>query len=350
VGILLAADAFLWMKPGQFIGNDFLGFIGISMLLLEWIRRSSRSLNLALGLTAMTVLSRFIAGPVLRPWLAGYSSWRWLGFLVGANNLAGFSYPPSPWLAYPALGYVLGRLAALRRDLVSTKSRAIVHCLLIVTVTSTALTLALTLLGANLFRYGSVSSGFFLASLAALSLSLLMVTCVCRMDLPGWLVSRCSLSGIRSLAIVPLHYLYRAAALLLIGPIDSFQSYFAFTLIGIVVCFASSAVVPMWTAQLHTRQSVQTAWIVTGFAATIAAWLLWNGIIASPLDWFLRSPIQLAFCILLGLSLSNAPRRSATEPSSAVRAVAESLACADFPNAASAAMDVARNEQSSEKG
>ena len=32
VGILLLADALMWMKPGTYVGNDFLGFIGLSML------------------------------------------------------------------------------------------------------------------------------------------------------------------------------------------------------------------------------------------------------------------------------------------------------------------------------
>jgi hypothetical protein len=326
VGILLAADAFLWMKPGQFIGNDFLGFIGISMLLLEWIRRSSRSLDLALGLVGLTVLSRFIVGPMLRHWLAGSSSLQWLGFLLGANSLPRFSYPPCPWLAYPALGYVFGRLAALHRDLMSSRSTAIALCLLAVCAASAVMTLALTLLGANLFRFGSVSSGFFMASLSALSLSLLLITSVCRMNLPDWLLRLCSLSGIRSLAIVPLHYWYRAAVLLLMGPIESIGSYAAVVLVGVIVCFASSSAVPMITALLRTPERIRKAWIMTGFAAAVAAWALWNGMIRSPIDWFLRSPIQLAFCILLGVSRPNAPRRNTSEPSSTARPVAEHAA------------------------
>src|SRR5206468_3281203 len=105
VGILLLADALMWLEPGKYIGGDFLGFIGISMLLLEFLRRCPSSLEAATGLGLLLILVRFGLGPSVRTSIGPRSSSSPLGFLIGINSMETFSYPVSPWLSYPLFGY-----------------------------------------------------------------------------------------------------------------------------------------------------------------------------------------------------------------------------------------------------
>ena len=120
VGILLLADALMWMKPGIHVGNDFLGFIGISMLLLEWIRRGKRGPAIAAGLGLLLVVVRFGLGPMFRPPLGSGSASSPLGFLIGIHGMKSFSFPPCPWLSYPLFGYVMGRSVALHREVLTS--------------------------------------------------------------------------------------------------------------------------------------------------------------------------------------------------------------------------------------
>lgn len=96
VAILLVADALLWLGRGIWIGLDFLGFIALSMLLLEPLRR--RRVGWIVPLVAVAVVAglRYGVTPIVMPnpgQPAGMLEW-----LTGVGSPPGFSYPILPWI------------------------------------------------------------------------------------------------------------------------------------------------------------------------------------------------------------------------------------------------------------
>jgi hypothetical protein len=208
VGTLLLADALMWMKPGTYVGNDFLGFIGFSMLLLEWIRRLPQNLAIAATIGVFSVLVRFGLGPVLRSPQGSESIASPLGFLIGIYGMEAFSFPPCPWLSYPMSGYVLGRAVALHREVLTSRWNTVLAVLFGFAAVMLLSTVALSVRGAVLFRYGTMSFAYYLGSLAVITICLALSLIVCRWRSVNPLIDFISLGGIRSLTIVPLHYLY----------------------------------------------------------------------------------------------------------------------------------------------
>jgi len=314
VAILLVADALLWLRPGRFLGNDFLGFIGLSMLLLEWIRRAPHSGELALSLALGVGAIRFGAGPLLRPFLDGQGGARWLGFLVGINNQEGFSYPPCPWLVYPFLGYALGRFTARRVEACRLRLVLLIGVLVACALLSTLFSLATTAQGRVIFRYSTMSLGFFWASLAMLSISLAIALVLCRIGSIAGLVDWISLSGVRSLAIVPLHYALCNGLVAWKGPVTSLTDYAWTTLCVTSLSFAGSNAVPVVAAALRSPVREKIAWII------IPAWTLAGGMVivfgslGSGVDRIIRVALQLALCVLLVLPRTSASRVSLRPP------------------------------------
>ena len=161
-----------------------------------------------------------------------------------------FSFPPCPWLSYPLFGYVLGRTAALHREVLTSRWTTVLAVLFGFSTVTVMSALALTARGSVLFRYGTMSIGYYLASLAVLAICLAVSLIVCRWRAVKPLIDLVSLGGIRSLAIVPLHYLYIDAIHVLHGPVMSLQEYLALTLLGVFVCFVVSAAIPWLGSKL----------------------------------------------------------------------------------------------------
>jgi uncharacterized membrane protein len=92
-GLLILADQFMFWKNGTPWGLDFLGFIGLSSVLVTAVARSKRAVGLCCGLIAALVLIRFGAGPPLRDHfnLSPLSAW-----LLGVAPLDNVSYPLTP--------------------------------------------------------------------------------------------------------------------------------------------------------------------------------------------------------------------------------------------------------------
>ena len=197
--LLLLADAALWLAPGRPIGMDFLGFIGLSTLVVEAIARCARPQSMALLACAAVLLLRVVGAPLLRhavgsgPWLFG----------LGDHGLAGFSYPPCPWLAYPLLGFAVGHAAQQHSTrLRSREPRVIAGCALL-GVALGAVCVAMALHGSLFFRWGTVSVAFTVLSLATVFASLAVAMGCTRQPR----VTRAlALPGTSSLVVVPVHY------------------------------------------------------------------------------------------------------------------------------------------------
>src|SRR4028119_1847434 len=108
VFILVLADLLMHWSAGKWLGLDFLGFIGLSSLVLEFIRRSKSPLTYCLvGLVAISLM-RFLVGPFIHSLGRSEEGGGILIWLLGTKDTPGVSYPLSPWLAYPFAGYLIG--------------------------------------------------------------------------------------------------------------------------------------------------------------------------------------------------------------------------------------------------
>lgn len=202
VAILLVADALLWVGIASPVGLDFLGFIGLSMLVLDPLRRARHALPLALfGIVAITA-ARYGVGEVVKSWpnAAG------LRLVLGVEAIDGISYPPLPWLAYPLTGFVLGALARNARAFVDRRFAVVVAGLLALALAGSAASMWLVHGGRQLHRWGYVSLAFYAASFVAIALTVALALVLGRYG--GRLARRLlELRGVASLALVPWHYL-----------------------------------------------------------------------------------------------------------------------------------------------
>ena len=173
------------------------------MLALELIRRLPQGGLVASVLGVSMVLTRFVGGPLLRPVLDGHEWGLWIGDVIGTGGH--FGYPLGPWLAFPMFGYVLGKLAASNRGPPARLAMA-PPGLAAVAVPFALACLMMVARGNGPFRYGTMNFAYLLASFGVLAISLSFVIWLARAPFfpaERWI----SLSGLRSFAVVPLHYL-----------------------------------------------------------------------------------------------------------------------------------------------
>ena len=197
-GLLIVADQFLWWKASRPYGLDFLGFIGVSSVLITAIAMVRRPVLLSALSIAAALLLRFGAGSWLqgRYLLTGMGAW-----IVGFPATADVSYPLSPWIVYPLLGFILGR--QYRAELQGFPRRMWV---MQTAVAAAALGCSCVLLyrQAVFFRWGTMSFAYFVLSIAVL---VVMLASAWRAAsyLPT-AAKALSLRGVASLAVVPIHY------------------------------------------------------------------------------------------------------------------------------------------------
>lgn len=197
--MLVAADQFMWWNDGKAYGLDFLAFIGLSTVLVTFIAYSKRSVWVASGLAAIALVLRFGLGWWLRNrlQLGGIGAW-----LIGTTPIANVSYPFSPWIVYPLLGFVFARCN--RRQLTDGGFRLPYGLLLAMAACGGICAGVLYSRHADFFRWGTVSLGYFALSIivlvAALTLAWMLPKALPR------LAAAVSLRGIQSLAVVPIHY------------------------------------------------------------------------------------------------------------------------------------------------
>ena len=195
VVLLLLADALLNWSTGTLLGLDFFGFAAVATATLFIVRRARRPVVLAVVLLALVLAARFGLASVARGRIGDDSL---LAFITGIAPVRHVSYPLGPWLAFPLLGFLLGRQwrqgAASQEAWIVGAAAAL--CL--------ALSALLAARGAPVFRWGSVSIAYFLCAIGIVATAW---SCADRAvaALPA-LAQRASLRGPASLLIVPLHY------------------------------------------------------------------------------------------------------------------------------------------------
>ncbi len=204
VGLLLLADVALWISPNRLLGMDFLGFIALSTLVVEGVQRTRRPALTASLLAAFVLGVRFALAPLLdlgEPMTSAQAVGR---FLLGDRSLAGFAYPPCPWLAYPLFGYLLGRVAQRHADTVRARRMPVAGALGLSGGLGLAICYVLAQRGMIFFRWGTLSVAYTLFGFCALVCGAAIVVALERAGRARALIA---LPGTSSLVVVPIHYL-----------------------------------------------------------------------------------------------------------------------------------------------
>lgn len=207
VSILFLADSLMHWNLGQWMGLDFLGFIGLSVLVLEFIRRSSVPITVCgIGIVAITAI-RFLLNPLLHKLIGaaqtGWWGWDWI---LGSPAVPGVSYPLSPWMIYPLLGFIVGAMAMRWHTTIMTRRDRVIITLLGMGILPLGASLILAWRQAEFFRWGTVSLAFFIASFVPIVLGLAWSMVIGAAPMLKRVQTALSLRGVASLATVPIHY------------------------------------------------------------------------------------------------------------------------------------------------
>jgi hypothetical protein len=300
VGILLIADL------------DFFMFIGMSMLILEFIRRMAHGAMIATGIGGSMILIRFIAGPLFRASIEQHAWKPWIGDLVGTGG--NFGYPLGPWLAFPMLGYAIGRISATNREAFQNWRR-LPEVLVGLAVPFAIGSLVLTARGFPPFRYGVMNASYFFASVAAISTSLALVIWLSRRPWLSIFCKRVSLNGLRSFAVVPLHYFLLALTKATLGVADRPWSFVAILVVILVLSFSTSALF-IRIAALLDHPFIRTLTLSVIFLETLIYYTTLRGVYNGLASIAILSVFQLSLCIVLSFRVKNGGRgRSQPAPS-----------------------------------
>lgn len=204
--ILILADLLMHWSDGRWLGLDFLGFIALSSLVMEFIRNSKSPLTYSIVGFVLISLLRYLLGPLIQSLGNEPQTWGILNWILGTKDTPGVSYPLSPWMAYPFVGYIIGVAAMRYRGFIETRRWRAISGLLMLGGLNSIAGLILLQRGASFFRWGTVGIGFYVVSFAVISISLAGVLAICGEPKLRVGQDALSLKGIASLAVVPIHY------------------------------------------------------------------------------------------------------------------------------------------------
>lgn len=229
--LLLVADQLAFWATGRAWGLDFLGFIGISSVCVAVVAGCRRPLMLGALLIAILVVLRYVVGPLFAPSFdhPGLGAW-----FIGTSAVRNVSYPVSPWLIYPLLGLILATHyvkgaqdpAAVRRWAWRALAASAVFFLL---------AFLLYLRGTVFYRWGVVSSGFFVMSFGVV-FALAAAAILMKTRWPAT-VRVLGLRGGASLAVVPIHMALIEVASSTAGP----HSLGAWVFTGVAACLVATS-------------------------------------------------------------------------------------------------------------
>lgn len=249
--ILILADLLIQWSQGRWIGLDFLGFIGLSSLVLELIRKSKKPLTFALiGIILISGL-RYLIGPILHNRGLDLIGGSLTGFILGTYTIPGISYPLSPWLVYPLIGYLIGVAAMRFRESFNQKRWLVISGLFILGIVITIASFILGSKGISFFRWGAVGLGFYVASYAIICFSMITVLALSySSQLQSW-QKALSLGGISSLAVVPIHYFLIYIVKHIGGELSNIFVYFSLLIVVIIITFISAKYVENFSSKIR---------------------------------------------------------------------------------------------------
>lgn len=298
VAVLVLADQLMAWSGGRWLGLDFLGFIGLSSLVLEFVRRSKSPIAYSIAGFITISLMRYALGPYLHA--LGYDQQVWgLSWVLGTLETPGVSYPLSPWLAYPFAGYLLGVAAMRYQGFIETYRLKVILALFALAIFPAIAGVVMSQRGASFFRWGTVALGFYVVSFAVLLICLAGALALCGTDRLKKVQNALSLRGIASLAVVPLHYfLIELIAVLGINGLNLF-SFFIVALAVVTSSFLLARYVENLSRILRKVQNQKAVWVglVIMFLLTASLTIIFSRESTS-LVMLTRTWGQLVLCLL----------------------------------------------------
>lgn len=306
VAILMVADLLMHWSVGRWIGLDFLGFIGLSMLLLEVIRlRKQPILYCAAGIVIISGL-RFISVPLITK-LFGYTvDLPIVHWILGNPAVPGISYPLSPWIVYPLLGFIVGAMAVRHWAMINTRRWQMVIKLTGLALFPTLIGFVIAWKGGVFFRWGTMNLNFYIVSFAAILFSMAgsLAICATAKSKPQLkpLQTALALPGIASFAIVPIHY-FLIALLARAGVKDLHGfSFCLMLLILTTLTFLLAQGLAEFSHKLSQMQSQKKLWLMLVVAIALFSGItLLFGQEAALLPLFTRTDGQLLLCLLFAV-------------------------------------------------
>lgn len=204
--ILILMDILLRGGHVDIFGWDFLGFIAMSMIIVNMVMHGNRPVFLAVVLMTIVVFMRFIVGPAYSSMVPQGQQSALITALLGMSSFSDISYWFAPWLFYPLLGFVAGYYYIRHRKFLVSRKRSLTFCLAAGAIVFLAASLVLKLNDMIFFRWGTVSAAFFILGFAVLLLTAILSWLVCiewKMNRLTRLVAK---RGVGCLIMVPIHY------------------------------------------------------------------------------------------------------------------------------------------------
>jgi Heparan-alpha-glucosaminide N-acetyltransferase, catalytic len=199
--LLVVADQFFFWNRGASFGLDFFSFIAIATVAVSLISQLHRAVVICISLSAGLLAVRYLLAPLLGSSGPPAAIVEWL---LGVRTVADVSYPLSPWMVFPLLGFACGfsyervslTLAWPRNQWLKRGSAVAAVCL--------ALSIAFYFLNRGFFRWGTVSFAYFVFAVGVVVTAGLfaMAVVMYRRSASRLLALR----GVASFAVIPLHY------------------------------------------------------------------------------------------------------------------------------------------------
>jgi len=228
--LLVAADQWFYWRHGVGGGFDFFGFIALASVTVTFIASRRRPVLICLALALVLLALRYVVAPMLRGSLSQFALWNWV---TGVQAVEHVSYPLSPWMVYPLLGFVLGWFYEPIQTLApGSRLRLYVRgAACVAAFGGLSLVLALVF-KSSFFRWGMVSAGFLVLSLSVLMAAALVAWWL-SVSHPR-LASSVALRGVASFAVIPIHYAMLDLCEMLL-PLPLAQWAYALLAVGIIV-------------------------------------------------------------------------------------------------------------------
>ncbi len=309
--ILILADLLIQWSQGHWLGLDFLGFIAVSSLVLECIRRSNAPCIYSVIGLLLTVALRFGVGPLMQGAEEVQRVNAMVNWLLGTKGTSSVSYPCSPWMAYPLFGYLVGVGILRCRSLIESHRNKVIAASITLASGPAMLSGILWQRGASFHRWSTVGIGFFVVSFAVILVCLAAVLWLQGIDRLKVLRRPLSLKGIASLAIVPIHYLliYLAA----IAGVSNLTIAMFVPVICILLwaTFMIAKSVEQLSMTVREVSDQTKVWLALVALLVVSAGLtMMLGQSAASLSIYPRTIGQLALCLLFVVRLPFPNRRS----------------------------------------
>ena len=231
--LLIFADQLFCWNDGTPLRLDFFSFIAISTILLTFLSRFNRALMIAVISLVVIVLVRYGVAPKLEHMDSLGSITHWM---LGAPGTQDISYPFSPWMVYPLIGFITAKVYFNNNSNYGVKSHKLYTMGFLMFIITGALAVILYSKGFVFFRWGTVSFAYFVSSLSVVTLvGLISFAISAKQNVYANFIS---LKGTASFLVIPFHYGIIYCFKQNIPPIES-----SFAFIGVTALIISVAIV-----------------------------------------------------------------------------------------------------------